>query len=194
MQQINHENNLITVAASTAKECAKKLARYRLFAAMAAACVISPAAFLVYFIVRFSAVGIWSFSITLVLAAAAATVLFIVTVPRYKAADAAVKNFASSGGELKKAPALDVFCITTVKVLFTVMAALLVCAVPTLITVCFGKTLLETLTYMANCLGAFWGMNTGVGGFFAYVVGLGLMAAIFALLLLIIKFVSKLLK
>ena len=72
MQQINHENNLMGAAASTAKSNYKKLSRYRLFFAMAAACFVAPTAFVIYFIVNFSAVGIWAFAITSLLAAAAA--------------------------------------------------------------------------------------------------------------------------
>lgn len=192
MQQINHENNLMGAAASTAKSNYKKLSRYRLFFAMAAACFVAPTAFLIYFIVNFSAVGIWAFAITSLLAAAAAAAVLIITVPRYKTASESIKQFLLGGGEKKKTPPLDVFCTAFVKLVFTVMAALLVCFVPTVITVCYNMTFLDAIMYMGQCLGAFWGMNTGASGFFAYIIGLGLMAAMFAVLLLIIKAIGKL--
>lgn len=104
MQQINHENNLMGAAASTAKSNYKKLSRYRLFFAMAAACFVAPTAFLIYFIVNFSAVGIWAFAITSLLAAAAAAAVLIITVPRYKTASESIKQFLLGGGEKKKTP------------------------------------------------------------------------------------------
>lgn len=194
MDEFNHENNLINVSSATAKESRKKIGRYTLFIAMASACLVAPAAFLIYFIVKSDTVGIWSFAVSVVIAAGVLAAVFAVVIPRLKSAQSTVKNFVASGGEMKKTPPLDAFCITTVKIMFTCMAALLICAVPTLITVCFGMTAEQIFSYIGGCLGAFWGMNTAQNDFFSYIVGLGLMAVIFGLLLLIIKFVNKLLK
>lgn len=194
MDQFNHESNLINVSSATANDNRKKRSRYRLFIAMAIACLVAPASFLIYFAVTADRIGILSFAITVFLAACAVTAVFFVVIPRLKSASDVIKNFVKSGGEMKKTPPLDAFCITTVKVLFTIMAAFLVCSIPTLVTVCQGMTFIETLSYMGGCLGAFWGMNTSPNNLFSYIVGIGLMAVIFGLLLLVIKFVNKLLK
>ena len=105
-----------------------------------------------------------------------------------------IKNFRASGGELKKTSFIDAFCVGAVNVLFTVMVAFLACFIPTLITKCQGKTFGNSVKYAFDCLGAFWGMETGESDFFSFIIGMGLMALIFALILLIVKFVAKLLK
>ncbi len=194
MDEIIHESNLINVSAATAKEKKKKSGHYVLYLAMAAAAFICPVCFAIYFAIKANAVGIWAYAVTALVAAGVMTAIFVVFIPKYKKCRLIIKNFRASGGELKKTSFIDAFCVGAVKVLFTVMTALLACFIPTLVTKCQGKTFGNSIKYAFDCLGSFWGMETGESDFFSFIIGMGLMALIFALILLLVKFVSKLLK
>ncbi len=194
MDEFIHESNLINVSAATAKEKRKKSGHYRLYLAMAAAAFLCPVCFAIFFAVKKDPVGIWAYSITSLIAAGVMTAIYIVFIPRYRECRFMIKNFRASGGELKKTSFIDAFCVGAVNVLFTVMVAFLACFIPTLITKCQGKTFGNSVKYAFDCLGAFWGMETGENDFFSFIIGMGLMALIFALILLIVKFVAKLLK
>mgnify|MGYP006934588833 FL=1 len=194
MDEIIHESNLINVSAATAKEKKKKSGHYVLYLAMAAAAFICPVCFAIYFAIKANAVGIWAYAVTALVAAGVMTAIFVVFIPKYKECRLVIKNFRASGGELKKTSFIDAFCVGAVKVLFTVMTALLACFIPTLVTKCQGKTFGNSIKYAFDCLGSFWGMETGESDFFSFIIGMGLMALIFALILLLVKFVSKLLK
>ena len=194
MSDVIHENNLINVSAATAKEKKKKSKQYLLYFFMASAAFLCPTAFGVYFAIEANSVGVWSYFVTAFVALCIAVTVFVVVIPKYRDCRQAVSNFKKSGGELKKTPPVDAFCMGFVQILFVAMTALLACFVPTLITKCRGMSFSSTFKYAFYSLGSFWGMDVGDRDFFSFIVGLGLMALIFALVLLIAKFVSKLLK
>lgn len=194
MNEFNNENKLINVSAATAKEKRKKAGHYRLYYAMSGAAFLCPLGFGIYFAAQSDSVGMWAYFATALVALAVLAVVLVVIIPRHKECRSVIANFVASGGELKKTPFIDAFCVGAVKVLFSAMAALLACFVPTLITKCRGMSFGSAIKYAFECLGSFWGMDVGARDFFSFIVGMGLMAVIFALILLLIKGVSRLLK
>ncbi len=194
MNEIPHEKNLIAVSASTAKESKKSLDRLVLYISIIIACALSTTAFLVYFLLKTDMVGIISFAVTVVATYSVGTVLLFKYIPKVKECKRLINDYTASGEKIKKEPALDVFCVTAVKIMFTLLASFLVCAIPTAITVCSEMSFFQAITYIGGCLGAFWGIGNIKQDFFSYIIGIGLMAGVFAIILLLIKFVNKLLK
>jgi len=193
--EYSNENEILLIKDSAAKQAKKKRDELVLYVAIAIACSVTPIAFLIYFCINFSLVGVISFGVTFV---AATTVTVILIVKNRETIDdckRTVQTYLTQKDDPKALtpPALDLFCMTAVKVMFVVLSAVILCAIPSLITMCANKTFTEIFGYIGQCLGTFWGMNKNPD-FFTYIIGTGLMAGIFGLLLLIIRFFGKLLK
>lgn len=194
MNEVPHEKSLIDISAGTAKESKKSLDRFILYISIIIACSISPTVLLIYFSLTANTTGIVSFAVTTILAYSIGAILLFKYIPKARECRQIIKDYTARGEKLKKEPSLDVFCITAVKIMFTLLASFLICSVPAAITVCSEMSFLQALNYIGGCLGSFWGMGNIKQDFFSYLIGIGIMAGIFALILLLIKFVNKLLK
>lgn len=195
MNDIVHENSLIAISNATAKEHKKRLSRYKLYIPMAFACSIAPICFLIYFICAAGAynrmVGIISFAAVSAAAAIICTVLLVRLFQLAKESSDIVKRFIADGGKLKKESALEIFCLTCVKIMFTILAAFLVCAVPVSITVCYGMPFIDAIEYIGSCFAGYWGAINVPQGLFANIIGMGVMALITAAILIVVKIVNK---
>ena len=190
-----NENEILLIKDSAAKQAKKKRDELTLYIAIAIACTVAPIGFLIYFCIDFSLVGVISFAVTV---AAAATVTALLIVKNKETIDdcnRTVKTYLEQKDDQRALtpPAFDLFCVTAVKVMFVILSAAILCAIPSCITTCAGKSITEIFSFIGECLGTFWGLNQSPN-FFTYIIGTGLMAGIFGLLLLIIRFVGKLLK
>ena len=192
---INDEfNSSLVIHDGIAKKAKKRRAQNVLLIAIALACALSTTAFLIYFIITFNLVGIISFGIFALCGYGTFTFLIIKNREKIQEDSQTIALFIQQKGDKNALaePALDVFCVSAVKVMFVLLSAVIACSIPLAVTILQGQSFVEVITYLGACIGAFWGV--GQQDFYTYIIGVGLMAGVFGIILLIVKFIFKILK